>query len=72
VERTVVEFAEALVFVGMLRWYLVRKLEEEESEGFSWNEIEAGALDFPRAWLELGSTVEGTSGLLHLFELVYN
>jgi hypothetical protein len=34
-KQTVVELAEALVFIGVLQWYLVRKLEEEELEGFS-------------------------------------
>jgi hypothetical protein len=71
-ERAVVELIEALVFVGMLWWYLVRETEEEEPEGFSWDKVEAGTFDFACVWLGLGVMVKGMSGLLHLFEPVYN
>jgi hypothetical protein len=71
-EQTVVKLAEALVFVGVLRWHLVREPEEEESERFSWDEVEAGTLDLACAWLGLGGAVKGMSGFLHLFEPVYN
>jgi hypothetical protein len=75
VEWAVVEFAEALVFIGMLRWYFVRKTEEKESEGFSWNEVETWFLDIAhvaRPWFRLGGATEGMSVLFHLFESVYD
>jgi hypothetical protein len=71
-ERAVMELAEALVFVGMFRRYLVREAEKEELEGFSQNKVEAGSFDLAGAWLELGGAAKGVSVLLHLFELVYN
>jgi hypothetical protein len=71
-ERTVMEFAKALMFVGMLRWYFVRKPEEEESKGLPRDKIKAGSLDFVCVGHGLGDVVGGVSGLLHLFEPVYN
>jgi hypothetical protein len=71
-ERAVMELAEALVFVGMFRRYLVREAEKEELEGFSRNKVEAGSFDLAGAWLGLGGAAKGVSVLLHLFELVYN
>jgi hypothetical protein len=35
VEWAVTKLAEALVLIGMLQWYLVGELKEEESEGLS-------------------------------------
>jgi hypothetical protein len=44
-EWAVVVLAETLVLIGMLRWDVVRELEEEESEGLPWNEVEVGFLN---------------------------
>jgi hypothetical protein len=72
VERAVVKLAEALMFVGVLRRYLVRETEEEESERFSWDKVKAGAFDLARVWLGLGGATKGMSGFLHLFEPMHN
>jgi hypothetical protein len=71
-EWTIVEFAEALVFIGMLRWNFVGKPEEEEMEGLSWNKVEARCFDLPCMWLGLNGTLKGVWGCLHLFEPVYD
>jgi hypothetical protein len=75
VERAVMELAEALVLVGVFQWYLVGELEEEESEGFSRNKVEAWLLDIAhvaRTWFRFGGATEGMNTLLHLFEPVYD
>jgi hypothetical protein len=71
-EWTIMEFAEALVFIGMLRWNFVRELEEEEVERFSQNKVKAGCLDSARTWLGFRGTMKGVSGHLHLLESMYD
>jgi hypothetical protein len=72
VERAVMELAEALMFIGVLRWDFVRESEEEESERLSQNKVEAGCLDPVHVRLGLGGALEGISDCLHLSELMYD
>jgi hypothetical protein len=67
-----IECLEALVLIGVLQWDFVGESEEKEVEGFSWNKIEVGCLDFSWPWLGLGGTLGGVSGCLHLFESVHD
>jgi hypothetical protein len=66
------EFAEALMLIGVVRGHVVGKSEEKESEGFSWNKVKAGILDTMGAWLGFACVARGLRDLFHLFELMYN
>jgi hypothetical protein len=66
------ELAETLVFVGMVRGYVVGESEEKESERLSWDEVEAGLLDNMGAWCGFGWMVDRLRDLFHLFESVYD
>jgi hypothetical protein len=66
------ELAETLVLVGMIRRYVVGESEEEESEGFSRDEVEAGFLGATRAWFGFERVVAGLRNSFHLLESVYD
>jgi hypothetical protein len=72
VKGAIVELAETLVFVGMVRGHVVGKSEEKESEGFSRDKVKAGPLDAMGAWLGFKRVARGLRGLFHLFESVYD
>jgi hypothetical protein len=66
------EFAEILVFAGMVRRYVVGESEEKESEGFSGDEVKARFLGATDARLGLEWTARGLRDSFHLFESVYD
>jgi hypothetical protein len=72
VEWAIMKLAETLVLVGVVGWYVVGESEEEESEGFSWDEVKAGLLDAVGVWFGFERAAKGVRGLLHLFESVHN
>jgi hypothetical protein len=47
-------------------------LKEEESEGFSWDEVEMRFLDVACARFGLAAVAKGVIGSLHLLELMYD
>jgi hypothetical protein len=71
-EWAVMEFAETLVLVGVVRRYVVGKSEEEESEGLPWDEVEAGPLNATGVRHGFGWMANGSRDLFHLFEAVYD
>jgi hypothetical protein len=72
VEWAIVELAEILVFIGMVRRYVAGESEEKELEGFSRDEVEAGLLDTTGMRFGLECVVKGLGSLFHLFESVYD
>jgi hypothetical protein len=70
VKWAVMELAEILVLVGMIGRHFVGKSEEEESKGFSRDEVKAGFLDATSAWFGRKRATRGLRDLLHLFEPV--
>jgi hypothetical protein len=66
------ELAETLVLAGMVRRHVVGESEEKESEGFSWDEVEAGLLGATGVRLRFEWVVKGLRDLFHLFESVYD
>jgi hypothetical protein len=68
----VMEFAETLMFVGVVGRHFVGESEKEESEGLARDEIEAGFLGAMNMGLGCTRAARGSGGLLHLFESVYD
>ena len=66
------ELAEILVLASMVRGYVVGESEKEESEGFSWDEVEAGLLDATGGRPRFEWMAKGLRNLFHLFESVYD
>jgi hypothetical protein len=70
VEWAIMELAETLVFVGMVRRYVVGEPEEEESEGLSGDEVKVRLLDATGARFEWAT--RDLRDLFHLLESVYD
>ena len=66
------EFAETLVFVGMVRRYIVGEPEEKEPEGLPRNEVKAGPFDASGVRRGFARMASGLRDLLHLFEPMYD
>jgi hypothetical protein len=66
------EFAETLMFAGVIRWYFVGKSEEEELEWLTRDEVEMGFPDTVGACFRCTRAMRGSRGLLHLLEPMYN
>jgi hypothetical protein len=71
-EWAIMELAEALMFVSVLRWNLVGKSEEEESEGLSQDKVEVRFLTLMYTRFSPAGMLEGVFGHLHLSESMYN
>jgi hypothetical protein len=72
VEWAIMEFAETLVFAGMVRRYIIGEPEEKESEGFSEDKVKARFLDATGARFGLEWAARDLRDLFHLFKVVYD
>jgi hypothetical protein len=66
------EFAEALVFAGVVRRYVVGEPKEEMTEGLFRDEVEARFLDAAGMWSGSDLAAGNPRDSLHLFESVYD
>ena len=66
------EFAEALVFAGVVRRYVVGEPKEEMTEGLSWDEVESRFLDATGMWPGSDLAAGNPRDSLHLFESVHD
>ena len=66
------ELTEALMFIGVFQWYIVREVEEEELKGLSGDKVEARSLDLALTRFGLVGAMKGNAVFLHLLKLVYD
>jgi hypothetical protein len=71
-EWEIVELTEALMFIGVFQWYIVREAEEEELKGLSGDKVEARSLDLALTRFGLVGAMKGNAVFLHLLKLVYD
>jgi hypothetical protein len=71
-EWAIMELAEALVFAGVIRRYVVGKPKEEMTEGLSRDEVEARSLDALGMWSGSDLAAGNPRDSLHLFESVHD
>ena len=72
VKGAIVELAETLMFAGVVRRDVVGEPEEEVTEGFSRDEVEARFLDTTSMWSGSDLAAGSPRDPFHLFESVYD